>query len=427
MPWKEHLVSDERLRFVLACLDEEGDSMAALCRRFGISRRVGYKWLARYKEHAAAGMAEFSRAPRSHPNQVAAAVERRVLALRADHPTWGPRKLLAALARRDAAAGVAATDWPAASTVGQMLRRAGLVVPRRPRRRDRSAWAPPTSAAAAALAGGEGPNRLWCADFKGWFRTGDGSRCDPLTVTDAFSRYLLRCRLVDRLSFTAARALFEAAFREYGLPDAIRTDNGSPFATTGPLGLSRLSVWWLRLGVAHDRIEPGHPEQNGRHERMHQTLKREAASPPAATPRAQQARFDRWVPVYNHERPHEGLPGMATPASLYRPGARAYPGRLPEVAYPAGHAPRWVDDSGKFRWAGVKVFLSHALAEQTVGLAPLPPLPAAADHDPNDDLNDDDAAERRYWRVRFASLDLGVLDAARGRLLTPRERRHLPS
>jgi transposase InsO family protein len=406
MPWKETSVPDERMRFVLACLDS-ADSVAALCRRFGVSRRTGYKWLTRYKECGPPGLAERSRAPHAHPNQVEAAVERRLLAARADHPTWGPRKLLAALARECERAGEA-VDWPAASTAGQILRRGGLVVPRR-RRRGRSAWAPPGGAAPPTCAAA-GPNRLWCADFKGWFRTADGTRCDPLTITDAHSRYLIRCRIVPRVSTAAARGLFEAAFREHGLPDAIRTDNGSPFATTGVMGLGRLAVWWMRLGIAHQRIEPGRPDQNGSHERMHGTLKRETASPPARTPRAQQARFDAFRAEYNEQRPHEGLPGMATPASAYAPSPRAFPERLAELAYPPDHVRRHVDVTGKFRWDGGKAFLSHALEGEAVGLR---------------DVYADAAGAGRYWAVRFATVELGVFDATRGRMLRPRERRHL--
>jgi transposase InsO family protein len=382
--------------------------VAAICRRHGVSRRVGYKWLARYEEHGRDALADQSRARRTHPNQVEAELERRILWVRAEHPTWGPRKLLVALARRMRDLGEDPAELPAASTVGQMLKRAGLVVPRR--RRHRSTWAPPGPAAQLPAGGGDdGPNRLWCADFKGWFRTGDGSRCDPLTVTDAFSRYLLRCRIVERLSSLEARGLFEAAFREFGLPAAIRTDNGSPFATTGPLGLSRLSVWWTRLGVVHDRIDPGRPEQNGSHERMHGTLKREAATPPCRSLRSQQARFDAWVTEYNQQRPHEGLAGMATPASLYAPSPRAYPDRLAEVEYPADCLRRRVD-AGKFNWHDRKVFLSHALEGETIGLRPLDPAGAAAG---------------RYWRVCFTTLELGVFDASRGRVLRPREERHL--
>jgi transposase InsO family protein len=409
MPWKECRVPDERLRFVLDCLKAQ-ETMAALCRRHGVSRRVGYKWLERYKQRGQEGLADQSRAPRAHPNQVEALLERRILAVRADHPTWGPRKLLAALAREMRNAGEDPADLPVASTAGQMLKRAGLIVPRR--RRHRSAWAPPGPM--APLPAGEGPNRLWCADYKGWFLTGDGSRCDPLTISDAFSRYLLHCQMVKQLSTLEARGLFEAAFREFGLPQAIRTDNGSPFATTGPLGLSRLSVWWLRLGIVHHRIDPGHPEQNGSHERMHQTLKREAATPPCWSLRSQQAKFDAWLKEYNHERPHEGLPGMATPASLYAPSPRAYPDRPEEAEYPAGYERRRVD-TGKFNWHDHKVFVSHALEGETIGLRPL--------QSPDDDVAA--AAVGRYWLVRFASLELGVFDAVRGRLLRPREKRHL--
>jgi hypothetical protein len=261
---------------------------------------------------------------------------------------------------------------------------------------------------------------MWCADYKGWFRTGNGSRCEPLTVTDWFSRYLLRCRIVEHLSYIAARGQFEAAFREYGLPAAIRTDNGSPFASNGPLGLSRLSVWWLRLGIVHERIEPGHPEQNGRHERMHGTLKRQTAQPPAWSLRAQQKKFDGFVEEYNHHRPHEGLPQMATPASLYAPSPRAYPERLAEVQYPDQYVRRRTDENGKFSWQDRKVFVSHALENQMLGLFPL----AAP-------LGDESASSAiktvRYWRVWFAALELAVFDAFQLRLLSSRERRHLPS
>jgi transposase InsO family protein len=408
MPWKETRVSDERLRFVLACLEAQ-DSMAALCRRFGVSRRVGYKWVSRYKECGPAGLVERSRAPHTCPNQVEAEVERRILSVRADHPTWGPRKLLAAVARRCARDGGEEIDLPAASTVGQMLKRAGLVVPRRGRRPDRGAWAPPAPTDAPG-AGAGGPNRLWNADFKGWFRTGDGLCCNPLTVTDAHSRYLLWCQSLPRTDGRSARPAFEAAFRRFGLPDAIRTDNGSPFASTGLVGLSQLSAWWLRLGIRHVRIDPGHPEQNGSHERMHGTLKRETARPPAATLRAQQARFDAFVTEYNHDRPHEGLPGMATPASLYAPSPRAYPERLPAVEYGDEWQRRNVDGNGRFSWAGEDRFLSHALEGQAVGLR---------------DLRVGGDGAGRYFAIRFATLELGVFDARRGRMLRPRERRHL--
>jgi len=405
MPWKETCVPDERLRFVVACIEGQ-DSMAKLCRRFEISRRIGYKWLARYKECGPPGLAERSRAPHNSPNRVEEEVERRILSMRAEHPTWGPRKLLVAVARRCERDGLE-IDLPAASTVGQMLKRAGLVRSRR--RRERGTWAPPSPTQPGAVAG-DGPNDLWNADFKGWFHTGDGARCQPLTVTDAHSRYLLWCQSLPRTDGHSARPAFEAAFREFGLPAAIRTDNGSPFASTGLAGLSQLSAWWVRLGIAHVRIEPGHPEQNGSHERMHGTLKRDTASPPAATLRAQQARLDAFAREYNHDRPHEGLAGMATPASLYESSPRAYPDRPPAVEYGDEWETRHVDETGKFRWDGAKVFLSHALEGQTVGLR---------------DLCEGAEDAGRYWAARFVTIELGVFDADRGRMLRPRERRHL--
>jgi hypothetical protein len=244
---------------------------------------------------------------------------------------------------------------------------------------------------------------VWCADFKGWFRTGDGARCEPLTVTDGYSRYLLRCVAVPRPDHESARGVFEATFRRYGLPEAIRTDNGAPFASTGVAGLSRLSAWWVRLGILPQRIEPGRPQQNGSHERMHGTLARETASPPARGLRAQQARFESFAREYNHERPHEAL-GMATPASVYEPSPRAYPERPPEPQYPGDCALRKVDQRGDFRWHVTKVFLGAALAGQVVGLRDL---------------------GGRLRLVSFGPLELGVLDERLGRLLRPYERRRL--
>jgi transposase InsO family protein len=404
MPWKESLVPDQRMRFVLACLDDE-ESMAALCRRFGVSRPTGYKWLRRYREGGPELLSDRSSAPQAHPNQVRPEIEKRILSMRAAHPTWGSRKIVAALARqsqRDRED----LDWPAASTVGQMLKRAGLAFPRR-HRRDRASATPGLCGTGAA----QTPNHRWCADFKGWFRTGDGSRCDPLTITDAHSRFLLRCQAA-QVAHSVVRGLFEATFREFGMPQAIRTDNGEPFASVGLKGLSRLAVWWMRLGIAHERIEPGRPQQNGSHERMHGTLKRQTANPPAHSLRAQQARFDRFREEYNKQRPHEGLPDMATPGSIYRPSAQPYPDRLPEMAYPPGQQLRRVDDTGKFTFNGKKVRLCKPLSDQTIGLEPLREESAELDAD-------------RFWIVRFGSVDLGVLDGKECYLLSERARRHL--
>ena len=240
-----------------------------------------------------------------------------------------------------------------------MVDREGLVVGRRKRLRVPSYSAPLEHATAA--------NRVWCADFKGWFLCGDGQRCDPLTCTDAYSRYLLRCQHVPKTDGIHVRSVFEAVFREYGLPYAIRTDNGSPFASRAPGGLSRLSMWWLRLGILHERIDPGCPQQNGRHERMHLTLKLDTAAPPMANLRRQQEAFRAFAREYNEVRPHEAL-NNHTPAERYTPAARPYPARLPELEYPAGAQLRWVSQQGSVKWKCRRTFISEVLGRQAVGL-----------------------------------------------------------
>src|SRR5579862_3016442 len=242
--------------------------MAELCRFFGITRKTGYKWIDRYQAAGLAGLADQSRAPRQHPHALSQEMEQRVIALRAQHPCWGARKIRRLLQREAAGKGV-----PAASTIGELLKREGLTVPPKRRLRGRPSQ-PPLAHASQA-------NRVWCADFKGWFRTGDGERILPLTISDAYSRYLLRCQAVKAADSLHSQPIFEAAFREFGMPERIRTDNGAPFASNGASGLTRLSVWWIKLGIQPERIEPGQPQQNGRHERMHRTLKQATANPPA--------------------------------------------------------------------------------------------------------------------------------------------------
>ena len=254
---------EEKLRFIFEHELQER-TMTELCQRYEITRQTGYVWLRRYREAGVAGLIEESRAAHRHGNQMPEEIEQRVLGLRQAHMRWGPRKLKRILERDEPG-----PHWPAASTIGALLQREGLVVPRRKRWR--------TAPYTQPLAHADGPNRVWCADFKGWFRTGDGERIDPLTITDAYSRYLLRCQAVEKTDTVRARAIFEAAFREYGMPQAIRTDNGVPFASSAVGGLSRLAVWWMKLGIVPERIQAGHPEQNGRHERMHRTLKQETA------------------------------------------------------------------------------------------------------------------------------------------------------
>jgi putative transposase len=332
---------------------EGAESIAELCRKYEISRVTGYKWLQRFEEEGEAGLEEQSRAPQHCPQAIPEQRAQRILELRREHPRWGPRKLLAYLEARGG-------HWPAASSIGALLKREGLSHARLKRART-----PPYG---QPLAHAEAPNRVWCADFKGWFQCGDGTRCDPLTITDAYSRYILRARIVPKTDGPHVQSVFEAVFRQYGLPDAIRSDNGPPFASKAPGGLSRLAMWWLHLGIQHERIEPGCPQQNGRHERMHLTLKQEVASPPCANLRLQQQALERFEWSFNHERPHQALQNR-TPAELYTASARPYPNRLPELKYPddVDHY-RSITSRGAIKWKGNRTFLSEVLIGQTVGL-----------------------------------------------------------
>ncbi len=345
---------EEKLRFVFE-YERDEYSMTELCGQFGIARETGYVWLRRYRRYGTQGLAELNRAPRLHPNQTPAGIEAAVLGLRQAHMTWGPRKLKRILERDQPG-----RAWPAASTIGEVVKRAGLVVARKKRRR--------TEPYSEPLAHAVESNRVWCADFKGWFRSGDGTRIDPLTISDAWSRYLLRSQAVEKTDTERVRAIFEAAFREHGLPEAIRTDNGAPFASSAVAGLSRLAVWWIKLGIVAERIEAGHPEQNGRHERMHRTLKQDLS--PAQDRRGQQRELDRFRREYNEVRPHEAL-RMQTPASVYQPSPRPYPARLPEVQYPDTMLVRTVKSHGHFRWKMHDVFLSEVLWGEPVGLLPV--------------------------------------------------------
>ena len=353
MPWKETCPMEERIKFISYYLEGEL-SMAALCRAFGISRKTGYKLVGRFVEEQLDGLKDHSRAPHRHPQAVSVEMAEAVVCARRRHPTWGPKKLRAWLERRDSS-----RRWPAASTIGDILCRQGLSVPRR-RSRKAVVYSEP-------FVGCDYPNAVWSADFKGWFLTGDGLRCDPLTISDNYSRYLLRCQAMGSPDSVHVQPVFEAAFREYGLPVAIRTDNGAPFATTTVGGLSRLSIWWLKLGIIPERIVPGHPEQNGRHERMHRTLKKETATPPKCTGRAQQRAFDRFRREYNQERPHEAI-AQETPSSLYLASPREYPLLLPEMTYPDDMLIRSVKAQGDISWMGRHVYLSQTLAGELVGL-----------------------------------------------------------
>lgn len=357
MAWKETGVMDERLKFVVDCLREEW-TMAALCRRYGISRRVGYKWLRRYEEEGIDGLRDRSRVPLHCPSTIAESIVKRVVAYKGRHKTWGPKKILANLQKEHPR-----TRWPVTSTIGEILDRHGLVEHRKKRRK--------ATPSAEPLSHCTHPNDVWCIDFKGWFRTQDGVRCDPLTLCDGDTRFALRCQAMNGKTDTATvQASLEVAFREYGLPLAIRSDNGPPFASTGLAGLSRLSVWWMRLGIRPERIRPGHPEENGRLERFHRTLKAETATPPKKSIRQQQLAFNRFLEEYNFDRPHEAL-GQRVPADLYTCSPRSYPARLPDIPdYDHACAVRKVRGFGHIKWKGHEVFVTTALAGQYVGLEP---------------------------------------------------------
>lgn len=358
--------------------------MAELCRFYGVTRVTGYKWVERYESGGLEGLRDQSRAPHQHPNAVCAGMEELVISFREKHGSWGAPKIRAWLEREHAG-----KEIPAESTIGAILKRNGLTVTRKRRRASRPASEP--------LAHAGAPNTVWCADYKGWFRTGDGTRIDPLTISDACSRYLFRCQALPAANYVHSKPVFEAAFREHGLPERMRTDNGAPFGSNGESGLTGLTVWWIKLGIVPEHIAPGKPQQNGRHERMHRTLKQETASPPAANRRRQQERFDRFRREYNEERPHEAL-AQKTPASCYQPSTRAYPGRLREVEYPAHWEVRRVAPGGQIRWRANYVFVAHALAGEPVGLEQI----------------DDDR-----WRVWFSFYEIGMLDTSTLKIYRP--------
>lgn len=351
MVWMERSRVDERVLLVSEYLKGE-QPMTELCREFGVSRKTAYKWLARYNAEGPGGLARpFARATR--PPEPRGPSRRRSCGAGArSHPQWGARKILAWLERKQPE-----LELPVVSTVSTMFAKYGLSRSRQARRRT-----PPFT---DPFADADAPNRVRCTDFKGDFKTGDRKRCYPLTLTDAFSRMLLRCTALRSTKTVRVQPIFGAAFRELGLPERIRTDNGTPFASRGAGGLSTLSVWWVKLGIRHERIQPGHPEQNGRQERMHRTLKQETLRPPAATMRSQQARFDRFLTEYNEDRPHEAIEN-ATPSARYAPSPRAYPSRLPSIDYAAHVLTRKVAASGRIRWKSAMVTIGHALEGEFV-------------------------------------------------------------
>jgi len=345
---------DQRVRLIQEY--EEGESISALAEMYGVARKTIYKWLVRHAALGVAGLSDQSREPLHCPSRLSEETIEHIIAAR-HRWKWGPRKLRVKLT-----AAHPNIVWPAASTIGEVLKRAGLT-----HRRRRHTHTPPATLPFAPVAAA---NQTWCADFKGWFRTGDGTRCDPLTITDAHSRYLLRCHITPKADGVHVAALFDAAFREYGLPLVIHTDNGVPFASVAPGGLSRVSMQWVKLGITPERSRPASPQDNGRHERMHSTLKQSTLCPPERNPRRQQEAFDRFQREYNHERPHEAL-GDQTPASCFAASSRLMPRRVPELHYDEDIAVRRISQHGSLKFNGVRTFVSEIFAYEWLGLSAL--------------------------------------------------------
>ena len=369
---------DERLRFVARLL--EGHNMSQACREFGISRPTGYKIFNRYKDIGYEGLLDRSRRPYRHANQLPFQLESAIVRLRTEHPSWGAAKIREKLLRT-----YPMVPAPAKSTVHAVLDRNGLVE-RRKRRRHK--------AQGTSLTDPRSPNQLWCADFKGEFMLGNRQYCYPLTITDYCSRYLLACESLESTKSTFAFTVFERVFKDFGLPSAIRTDNGVPFASPNALfGLSKLAVWWLRLGIQIERIKPGHPQQNGRHERMHLTLKKEATKPASFNFLQQQSRFDKFIEIYNSERPHQAI-GMRYPAELYTPSARPF--RHPEPPqYPFHDRTVCVTRCGRICIGKRKINLSQVFSGQLLGIREV---------------------DEKIWLVSFLDFDLGYFDEVEGRV-----------
>ena len=378
MTWNASTVYEQRVRFVLE-VQQASFSFKRSCERYGISRTTGYEWWGRFQQGGLEALQDRSHRPHTCPHATPPEVEARILELRHQFG-WGPRKLRKLLCTE--------FGWaPARDTIGRILKRHGLVTPRR---RGPSAPLHPGQPDVPM----DAPNATWTVDFKGHFRMRNGRYCYPLTVQDAFSRFLLCCTALSATSVNLAKPVFKRLFRTYGLPAYILSDNGSPFASIGLGRLTRLRAWWIRLGIHHLTIAPGHPEQNPRHERMHRTLKREATRPPQSNFTTQQRHFDDFCHTFNHVRPHEAL-NDDTPANCYAPSSTPYPGRLPRVTYPPHFEVRKVSTNGGVRWNSTWVNLSSAIPGQPVGFEPFAP---------------------HAWQVYYAHLTLGWFDEDTGKV-----------
>lgn len=373
MPWSETSPMDQKTQFIADFL-RQYRSVTELCTEYGISRKTAYKWIDRYLRHGPAGLEERSRRPESSPNATPPEIVDAIVEIRHRHPSWGPKKILRRLQGR-----FPRQRLPHRATVAVILERRGLSKKKSRRRKIGHPGKPSTIITA--------PNDLWCADYKGHFKTRNGRYCYPLTVSDAHSRFLIGCQALLNTSTAAAKPVFTRLFQEFGLPKRIRTDNGTPFASTALARLSRLSAWWVRLGILPEFIEPGRPQQNGRHERMHKTLKEEATRPPSANHVAQQRRFNYFRKEFNHVRPHEALE-METPDTFYVPSNRPMPKKIPPLEYPNRFEVRYVSANGGIRWNSQWVNVSQACAGDYVGLEEI---------------------DNGVWNVFFGPLKLGRL------------------
>lgn len=372
MPWKECSKMDQKLKFIARLLD--GEEMASLCREFSISRKTGHKIWKRYKDSGIDALTDRSRRPYKQANQLPFQIEKLIVSIKKERPTWGARKIRERLKRQ-----FPDIKLPAKSTVHAVLHRNGLVNKRKKIR---------YKAKGTFLSNVNQPNQLWCADYKGQFLMGNKIYCYPLTITDYSTRFLLACDALETTKEQYAFSVFESAFKEHGIPDAIRTDNGVPFSNVQAFfGLSRLSVWWLRLGIKIERIQPGKPQQNGRHERMHLTLKKETTKPPGNNTLQQQEKFDSFIQEYNFERPHEGI-DMKYPGDLYRSSKKQYEG-IPDIDYPLHDKTAIVTSCGRICIEGRKINFSKVFAGQKVGIRQI---------------------EEKIWQVSFMNYDIGFFD-----------------
>jgi transposase InsO family protein len=381
MPWNETNAMNEKVRFINAWLSKEY-AIAELCRQFNITRKTGYKIIHRFEIEGSAGFEEHSRAHYSHPKQLGIELVDLLLKTKLRYPSWGPRKIKTWLEIERPN-----LIWPAASTIGELFKRHGMV-----RKKNKRLKVPPHSQPFIACTA---PNESWSADFKGQFKLGTKEYCYPLTISDNYSRYLLGCKCLKSPTKIDVQLYFEQVFKKYGIPLSIKTDNGTPFASVGIGGLSKLSIWWLKLGIIPERIKPGHPEQNGRHERMHRTLKQEAITPAQKNIALQQKVINRFIKEYNEERPHEAL-GKLRPSDIYRSSNKEYPSKLQEIVYPNDIIVKKVKHNGYIKFKNQEIYIGSVLAKELIGLKQI---------------------KEELWQINFSMLKLGAIDVRQGKVL----------